>query len=225
MQRTDAICGLPDPQHQLLLEIRYDPRIVRLARKRAGHIDLAEDALQTAYCRIAAMDLGRIGNLRGYFITVVQREVYALNRMGREVPFEDVDDAAQPNRLNRAGYGPAVSRSPDESVCNTIRDETWLKRLADRCHQLRAEIPARSDDPACYRDVVYAAARQVLCDSLNGEPSDADSNDALQVAYPEYFDQPAMVLNTLHQRFRRARADVQAVLRAVVGRDEILWLS
>jgi hypothetical protein len=87
--------------------------------------------------------------------------------------------------------------------------------------RLRAEVPARSDDPVRYRAVVCDAAGQVLRDGINGESSEADTNPALRAAYPEYFDQPDASPNTLHQRFGRARTDVRSLLQAVMSRDEL----
>jgi hypothetical protein len=54
-------------------------------------------------------------------------------------------------------------------------------------------------------------------DGIGGEPSDADSNDAFRAAYLAWFNHPDCEANTLHQRFRRAREDVKALLHAVVG--------
>lgn len=82
-------------------------------------------------------------------------------------------------------------------------------------------IPARSEDPRRYRIVIYHAAEQVLLDGLNGEASDADSNEAFRAAYPGYFAQPGASANLLHQRFRRAREDVKALLQEVVDRGEL----
>ena len=65
------------------------------------------------------------------------------------------------------------------------------------------------------------AGHAVSDDGINGEPSDADSNDTFRAAYPEYFAQPGAAANLLHQRFRRAREDVKALLQAVVRRDEL----
>jgi len=72
-----------------------------------------------------------------------------------------------------------------------------------------------------YRAVICDAAGQVLRDGINAEPNDADSNDAFRAAFPEYFAQPGASANLLHQRFRRAREDVKALLQAVVNRDEL----
>ena len=96
-----------------------------------------------------------------------------------------------------------------------------LKRLTDQRDHLLSAIPARSDDPGRYRAVGFDVAEQILRDVLNGEASDADSNEAFRAVYSEYFDQPDAAPNTLHQRFRRARTDVRALLQAVVRRDEL----
>jgi hypothetical protein len=80
-----------------------------------------------------------------------------------------------------------------------------------------AAVPARSDDPARYHTVIYAAAEQILRDGINGDASEADTNDALRVSYPEYFDQPGASRSACHQRFSRARTDVRELLRAIVN--------
>ena len=94
--------------------------------------------------------------------------------------------------------------------------ESWLDRLHAQRACLKAAVPARSDDPVLYRALIYTSAEGVLRDGINAEPSDADSNDAFRAAYPEYFAQPGASANLLHQRFRRAREDVKALLQAVV---------
>ncbi len=83
-------------------------------------------------------------------------------------------------------------------------------------------MPARSSAPGRYRDLIVAVAEQVLRDGINGEANQADSNEALRAAYPEWFAQPGCAANTCHQRFRRARADTRELLKAVVNRDELL---
>ena len=82
-------------------------------------------------------------------------------------------------------------------------------------------MPARSDDPALYRAVIYTSAEGVLRDGINGEPSDADSNDAFRAAYPEFFASGDASANLCHQRFSRARSDVRTLLQSVVSRDEL----
>jgi hypothetical protein len=113
--------------------------------------------------------------------------------------------------------------------------DAWFARLETHRDELLAAIPgrssgpdgcqtgipARSHGPGRYRAMILAAAEQVLRDAIRGEAGESDSNDAFRAAYPEYFDQPGATSNTLHQRFRRAREDVRALLKAIISRDEL----
>jgi hypothetical protein len=204
---------------QHLLAIRQDLPVRSLALRWAGDPDVAEDALQAAYRRVAAVrHPERIKNRRAYFIKVLKHEVYHLHAPRREIPLEYPEDAQE---AGIAVCGPAPERPIDETVCISLLAQSWLKRLIGERDCLFTTVPGRSDDPDRYRAVIYAAAEQVLRDAIYAEPSDADSNEALRAACPEYFDQPGASLNTLHQRFSRARADVRALLQAVVRRDEL----
>jgi hypothetical protein len=62
---------------------------------------------------------------------------------------------------------------------------------------------------------------QVLRDGINGEPVETDTSNALQAAYAEFFAEPGVSADLLHQRFRRARLDVRALLKAIVDRNEL----
>jgi DNA-directed RNA polymerase specialized sigma24 family protein len=215
LDNVDAPGGSSDFQQELLA-LRQDPQVRRLARKLAGDLDLAEDLIQTAYYRLAALKHPkRIENVRAYYLRVLRNEatkLYALRQETpwQETPFEDPDSA------------PAPALPIDERVCNSLQAQSWLKRLADEYDRLLAAVPARSDDPVRYKGVIYTAAEQVLHDGINGEPSAADGNDALRAAYRDYFDQPGTAVNTRHKRFGRAREDVKALLRSVVSHDELI---
>jgi hypothetical protein len=206
---------------QQLAEIREDPRIKGLALRHAGHPALAGDALQSAYYAVARLEnLDQIKNLRAYFCKVLIREVHReRSQLGAAL----IDDFARVMETHQDDVGchPTAPPSVDDAVCTSLQARVWLERFAARRDRLRADVPARSDDPGRYRAVVCDAARQVLGDGINGEPSDADSNDAFRAAYPEYFAQPDASADLLHQRFRRAREDVKALLQAVVSRDEL----
>jgi hypothetical protein len=206
---------------QQLAEIREDPRIKGLALRHAGHPALAGDALQSAYYAVARLEnLDQIKNLRAYFCKVLIREVHReRGQLGAAL----IDDFARVMERHQDGVGchPTSPPSVDDAVCTSLQAQVWLERFAVHQDRLRAEVPARSDEPDHYRAVVCDAARQVLRDGINGEPSDADSNDAFRAAYPEYFAQPDASADLLHQRFRRAREDVKALLQAVVSRDEL----
>ena len=82
--------------------------------------------------------------------------------------------------------------------------------------------PGARTDPGRYRDLIVAVSEQVLRAILGGDVSEADSNEALRAAYPEWFGQNGRADNNAHQRLSRARADVRDLLKAVVSRDELL---
>jgi DNA-directed RNA polymerase specialized sigma24 family protein len=209
LANTDAPGGSSDFQQELLA-LRQDPQVRRFAWRLVGDLDLVEDLNQTVFCKLAALKHPeRIGNLRGYYLRVLRNEATKLYILRQETPFEDPDSI------------PAPAQPIDDKVCNSMCHHTWLQRLRVRREVLLATIPARSEDLSRYRIVICHAAEQVLLDGLNGEASDADSSDAFRGAYPEYFAQPGASANLLHQRFRRAREDVKALLQAVVSRDEL----
>jgi DNA-directed RNA polymerase specialized sigma24 family protein len=209
------------PAHQLLLALLQDPWIKRFARGHAGHAEVAEDALQSTYYAMARLEnLEQIENLRAYFCKVLIREVHReRGQLGAAL----VEDFARAAALHQDAVGcrPASPPSIDDAVCTSLQARVWLERFATQRNRLQARVSARSDDPARYSTVVCDAAEQVLRDGINGEPSEADTNPALRAAYPEYFAQPDAAANLLHQRFRRAREDVKALLQSVVDRDEL----
>jgi DNA-directed RNA polymerase specialized sigma24 family protein len=209
--------------HKQLVAIRQDPQIIGLAHKWAGAPDLAEDALQIAYYKVATVrDPESIENLHAYFFTATKNEINALRAQRQKtIPLQNPGAALEPGQHGTVVCGPARSRPIDDLVRISLLARFVRARLAVRRESLLAAIPARSDDSPRYRTVIYDSAKQILLDGLNGKASDADSNDAFRAAYPEYFAQPDASSNTLHQRFSRARADVRAVLQAVVRRDEL----
>jgi DNA-directed RNA polymerase specialized sigma24 family protein len=220
LDHTNAPGGSSDFQ-QKLLALWQDPQVRSLALKLAGDPHLAEDVLHAAYCMAAGVKHPeRIEDPRAYFIKVLKHEAYHLYALRRAVPFENPEDAMDPSQPGTILCAPA--RPIDETVCSSLQIEFLLGRLAAERDCFLASIPARSGDPVRYRAVIYDADVQIVCDAMNGEASDADGNAALRAAYPEYFDQPGASLDLCYQRFRRAREDVKAVLRAVVNRDELI---
>jgi DNA-directed RNA polymerase specialized sigma24 family protein len=215
---ADGLAGF----RQQLAAIREDPQIRSLALRFAGARDLAEDALQSAYCSVGKVKHPeRLKNLRAYFVTVLRNEVCGLYAPQQAIPLANPEDVLDLDRRGIAVCGPTASRPVDETVSASLQAQSWLKRLATERNRLLAAVPGRSDDPNRYGAVIYDAAEHLLRDAINGEPSDADSNDTFRAAYPEYFNQPGAAVNTCHQRFRRAREDVKALLQAVVRRDEL----
>ena len=206
---------------QQLAEILEDPRIRGLALRYARHPALADDALQSTYYAMARLEhLGQIQNLRAYVCKVLIREIHRERGQLGAIVIDDIAGIADVHQ-DAAGCHPAAPPSVEDAVCTSAQAEAWLERFAAQGDILRAGVPARSADPDRYRAVICDAAGQVLYDGINGESSDADSNEAFRAAYPEYFAQPGASANLLHQRFRRARKDVKVFLQAVVDRDEL----
>lgn len=209
MDHSDAPGGSSDFQQELLV-LRQDPQVRGFARRLVGDLGLVEDLNQMVCCRLLALEHPeRIGNLRPYYFQVLRNEATKLYVLPQDIPLEDGAEA------------PVPAQPVDEKVCNSLHAQIWLDRLTDQRGRLLAGIPARSDDPGLYRAVIYGTADQILRDGINGEPCDADSNEVLCAAYPEYFAQLSASAGLLHQRFRRARLDARALLKKVVNRDEL----
>ena len=210
--------GRPD-FHRELLAIRNDPEVRSLARRRAGAPDLAEDALQEAYCAVAGVkNPERIKDLRAYFCRVLINKVYDLRGQLGATTVEDFEALA-----NTRPYvvGPARPRSVDEVVGTELLAHTCLQRFATQRDDLGRAVADRSPDPDRYRDVIVTVAERVLYAILAGDVSQADVNDALRAAYPEWFGEKGGADNNAHQRFSRARADVRDLLKAIVNPDEL----
>lgn len=201
-----------------LLAIWADPEVRRLAARRAGDPELAQDALLQAVCAVAAVrDLGRIEDLKAYFCRVLINEVYRLHGQLAAVGVCD------PATLAEMGEAGMPGRSPDEAaVVTRLMVRTWLERFRAQRNRLRASVPGRSGQPGRYRDLIVVVAEDVLRAAFHGDVSQADSTEALQDAFPEWFGQSGAAENTYHKRLSRARRDVRALLREVVSRDELL---
>jgi DNA-directed RNA polymerase specialized sigma24 family protein len=207
LDHSEAPGGSSDFQQELLV-LRQDPQVRGFARRLVGDLGLVEDLNQMVCCRLLALEHPeQIKNLRAYYFRVLRNEATKLYGLRQEIPLDE--DAN------------ATAQLVDDKVCSSLHAQIWLDRLTDQRARLLSGIPARSDDPARYRAVVYNTADQVLRDNINGEPCDADSNEAFRAAYPEYFAQVSAPADLLHQRFRRARLDVRSLLKKVVNRDEL----
>ena len=223
VNNLDAPGGSWDFQRRVLA-IRLDPQVIGLARRWADKDrQLAEDGLDVAHYKVATfLHPERVENLKAYFFTVLRNEINALRMQHRKTaPHENPGAALELGQPGIVVCGPARSRSMDDLVRTRLLAGSLRTRLTAQRLSLLLAIPARSDDPRRYKAVIFHAAEQVLIDGLNSDASDADSNDAFRAAYPEYFAQLDAAPNTCHQRFRRAREDVRALLQTVVDHDEL----
>ena len=163
MDNTDTPGGSSDFQQELLV-IRQDPQVRKLALRWAkGDADLAEDALQTAYIKVATVrHPERIEKRRAYFLRVLKNEIAGQYALPQATPVDDLEDA-----LDRGIVvcGPVPPRPIDETACSSLRTQSLLKCLGDGRDCLLATIPARSDDPRRYRALIYDAAVQIVRDA------------------------------------------------------------
>jgi len=195
------------PQDRLI-EIWADPRIRRLARRYARNADTADDALQSTYYQVARLKhLAEIENLRGYFVTVLVREIYREQGQLGALLVQDFPRVAE-EREHASSF--------EDEVCTSLEAQARYKRFKARRNRLSLIVPARSTDPNRYRTVISDAVEEILRVGVNGSASEADLPPALREAYPEYFAQPGVSANTCDQRFHRARMDVRKLLKAVV---------
>jgi len=209
----------PPSFYDELARIRQDPQIWRLALRRAGSRELAEDALQETYYSVARVkDPGHIENLRAFFCRALINQISHLRGQLNPVPVEDPEMLAatrQGNWVHAAG-GPV-----EETAVRLQLAATWRKRFRLERERLMALVPKRSSDPRRYREVIVATAAKILHAAVDGRVNWADSDDVLRAAYPDWFDEPGCTRDTYYQRLSRARREMQVLLMAVVGRDEL----
>jgi hypothetical protein len=200
-----------------LLAICLDPDVQRLAVRRTGDPDLAEDALLAAAAAVAGLsDLARIKDLKAYFCRVLINEVYHL--LGQLSSARPCDPATLVAMADVESSAPL----PGEQAVTRLLVQTWLERFRAECAPLRAAVPGRSPQPDRYRGLIVQTAAHILRTALDGNVSWADCNEALQAALPDWFGQHGSAENTCHKHLSRARRDVQDLLRAIVSRDELL---
>lgn len=216
MDRTDRV-DRPTSAHRELLELWQDQQVRGYARRYAGDHEVADDALQSTYYAMARLKhLAEIENMKAYFYQVLRREIARERGQLGAILIEDFAREADDRQLDARAMDKSSAGFEDE-LCTSV--QCWYlhkQLLADR-DKLLASVPGRSPNNERYREVVYAAAEAILSAGMRAEPSEADSIKAFRESYAEYFAQPGAAANTCHQRFLRARADVRALLRALVS--------
>lgn len=109
---TDALTAA----HQQLVQIWEDPRTRSVAKRHAGHLDCADDALQSAYHIVARLkNLDQIENLRAYFHKVLIREVYRERCQFGAALVDDFVRLAEAHR-DENGLHAVGGRHPERAV-------------------------------------------------------------------------------------------------------------
>ena len=208
--------------HAELVRILNDPKVQRLALHRAGSRDLAEDALQEAFYSVARVkDPQHIENLRAFFCKALIHVIGHLSSQLAQIRVEDPESLTGYLHQGAALFGPAAPSTVEEEAVMHILAEARYTRFHRQRGRLKAIVPERSSDPKRYQEVVVAVAEEILRTVTDGPISGADSNKALQEAYPDWFGEPGCAMGTCYQRLSRARRDVRAVLKAVFDRAEL----
>jgi DNA-directed RNA polymerase specialized sigma24 family protein len=209
--------------HDDLATIVNDPEMRRLAIRRAGSRELAEDAIQETVRALGERKrLDEIENVRGFFYVSLIHEID--HQLGRPsaIPAGDAGEIwdRHQDRASLAGARPPVVewdahlRMLAESVLARLERERARNGLA-------ALIPGRSKDPGFYRTAIAWAARAIFALVLEGYVTAADWNDILKAAYPQWCDEPGLPRDARDQRLSRARRDVQSLLRSVLSREDL----
>ena len=204
-----------------LARVAQDPDIRRLAQRRAGSRELAEDALQETYLAIArARQPETIRDLRAFFRTSLIREINHQFTRPAPVPVDDITTAVD----HAQGKAPLVAHT-GSSVTNEVAwrllAEILQTRLDHEHDQLAASIPGRSTDRARYRNAIVTAARRILALLLEGQVGPTDWNVILRQECSQWCDEPELSHDIIDQRLSRARRDVQSLLKQLVTRDEL----
>jgi len=87
--------GSPPGFHEHLLKLCTDPGIWRFALRRAGHRDLAEDAIQETYYSVSRVkNPEHIRDVRAFFCRSLSHEISHQRGQQTPVPVEDTFVAA-----------------------------------------------------------------------------------------------------------------------------------
>jgi len=204
-----------------LAELVQDPAIRRLAERRAGSRELAEDALQETFRAVAqTRNPEAIEDLRAFFCKSL---IHAINRqltLSAPVPAGDIAAIAD-SRQGLSSSGTSPSASVVSQAHLRLLAEAALNRLERDRARLMAMIPARSGDPRRYRRIIVAAAGTILRLLFEGPVTMADWNAVLQSEYPQLWDEPGLAHDALYKRLSRAREDIQLLLQVILPRDLI----
>ena len=206
--------------HEQLLAIYADADVRKFALRRAGHRDLAEDALQETYVSVSRIkDPERVRDLRAFFCRALANEINHQRGQQTAIPVEDPAAAASAAPAS-TWLGQLATQPVEESAIWLMLAATWLSRFRDDRRRLESRVTGRSPDPERYRQVIVAMAEQILHD-VSGRVNWADTNQALQESYPDWFKEPGGDADTGYQRLSRARRDVRLLLQSIVDQNDL----
>ena len=168
-----------------LTAITQDPAVRGLALRRAGTPDLAEDALQSAFCAVAqTQNPQSIRDLRAFFRKALILEINHELTRSTPAPVEDIC-AVSDRYGNRTSWPADVLSTDFESELHILLQvEEWLARFRSERNKLAASVPRRSTDPDRYRAVVVAAAERILRLATEGNVDTDDWSAILKSQYP-----------------------------------------
>ena len=119
----------PPSFHDELTMIWQDPPIWRLALRRAGSSDLAEDALQETYYSVARVkDPAHIENLRAFFCWAPINQISHLRGQLNPIPVDDPEMLVGTQRQGGRVHA-AAARPVDEAAVWVQLAATWRKRF------------------------------------------------------------------------------------------------
>jgi hypothetical protein len=208
--------------HDDLARIVADPDVRRLAGRRAGCRELAEDALHETYRAVArTRNPGDIRDLRAFFRTSLIREINHQLTRPAPIPTADIEGLSDRRQAGASSSPGRPSASVEGQASLRILAQVVQAQLEAPPDGLAVLIPARSDDARRYRAAITGAAITILRLLVEGYVAQADWNAVLRAAYPQWCDEPGLARDASDKRLSRARHDVQALLRAFFPRDEL----
>jgi hypothetical protein len=208
--------------HDDLARIVVDPEVRRLAERRAGCRELAEDALHETFRAVArTKSPGDIRDLRAFFRTSLIHEINHQLTRPAPIPTADIEGLSDRRQVGASlSPGPLLTSVEGQASLHILA-QVVLAQLQAAPGGLAVLIPARSDDARRYRAAIIGAAITILRLLVEGYVAQADWNAVLRAAYPQWCDEPGLARDASDKRLSRARHDVQMLLRALFPRDEL----
>ena len=200
-----------------LAKIVADPEVRRLAERRAGCHELAEDALHDTFRAVAQHeDPGDIRDLRAFFRTSLIREINHQLTRPAATPTEDIGGFPIAARSERLFLRVRLRLLPSQGQASlhilaqvVLADWRPLRRASPSL------VPARSDDARRYRAAIHRGGVTILSSLVEGYVAQADWNAVLRAAYPQWCDEPGLARDASDKRLSRARQTCRCCSRSL----------